>query len=255
MKNITYIHTEGMHNEEDPRRIVPFLIDIIKPKSVVDVGCGLGSFLKVFKDLGVHDILGLDGDWVSLELLRKYIDAEKEFSKVDLGKPFSLNRKFDLAISLEVAEHIDVSSADIFVKNLTQLSDAVFFSAAIPNQGGQNHINEQNVSYWEKKFMENEFVLLDILRPVIWNDNKIFCWYKQNITLYIHKDYRLPEEILNKYSKFKIKDYVHPELYDLKVTQLNKIIYGKYSLFGYIKLLAKGVLTRFGFKIKDKPVK
>lgn len=45
--------------------VVPIAIELARPKSVVDVGCGDGTWLSVFRHLGVNDTLGLDGDYVN----------------------------------------------------------------------------------------------------------------------------------------------------------------------------------------------
>ena len=141
-----YEHSEAMHNLESPSEIVPIISDLIKPKSVVDFGCGIGTFLHVFKNNNITEVLGLDGKWVNKDLLHKYI-SPSEFKEVNLEESVSLEKKYDLAISLEVAEHLSEKAAKIFVKNLVNAADKVIFSAAIPNQGGQNHINEQPLTY------------------------------------------------------------------------------------------------------------
>ena len=116
-----YIHSETAHNLESPSEIVPILYKMFQPKSVVDVGCGLGHFLKCFVDIGVKDVFGLDGSWTNKDLLFKQVNSN-QFMEVDLEKPFTLNRKFDLLLSLEVAEHLTVESADIFINNLITFS-------------------------------------------------------------------------------------------------------------------------------------
>lgn len=146
-------------------------------KSAVDVGCGVGTFLSVLRTRGVEDVLGLDGPWVNLSMLE--IDPA-QFSSVDLLAPFKLLKKYDLAICLEVAEHLPVSSASDFIKYLGEASDIVLFSAAIPGQGGENHLNEAWQSYWVELFNNNGFTAYDIIRPKIWNDNSILYWYRQN---------------------------------------------------------------------------
>ena len=144
-----YIHTEAIHNLSAPRVIVPIVLEMIKPNSILDVGCGIGTWLKVFEEYGVDDYLGIDGDYVDRSTLKI---SEKRFLPNDLRKRWSLNRKFDLVVSLEVAEHLPEEVADLFVSTLSAHGDTILFSAAIPGQGGQNHVNEQWPTYWQKKF-------------------------------------------------------------------------------------------------------
>ena len=181
MNDIKYLHNEAVHNFKAPNEIVPFVINLLNPKSVVDIGCGIGTWLAIFKEHGVQKILGLDGSFVDKKLLKIH---ETSFKEVDLEKSFELENKFDLAISLEVAEHISFENSDVFIKSICNLSDLVIFSAAIPNQGGQNHINEQPPMFWIQKFELKGYKAYDVIRPVFWNNVDVDWWYKQNIFIF-----------------------------------------------------------------------
>ena len=162
--------------------IVPHVVQLVSPSSVVDVGCGVGGWLAAFRDQGVKDFLGIDGKWVHLDDL---LIAKDNFRRHDLSTPFNVERRFDLAISLEVAEHIPPASAPAFIDSLTRLSDVVLFSAAIPFQGGTNHFNEQWPPYWIEKFGALGFELFDVLRPRFWDHPTIRWWYAQNMLLFV----------------------------------------------------------------------
>ena len=126
------------------------------------------------------------------------------FKAHDLRTPFTLNRKFDLAICLETAEHLPESSSDVLVSNLVSHADRILFSAAVPGQGGQNHINEQWPEYWEAKFAVHGFYFQDTIRPLIWTNPKVEWWYRQNIFLVERKK---PLSF-----PFNSLSVVHPEL-------------------------------------------
>jgi len=108
--------------------------------------------------------------------------------------------KLDLALCLEVAEHLPEHVAKALVKLLCVYSDTILFGAAIPNQGGTGHINEQWQTYWEKLFNENGFGAAEV-QPDIRNNPEIEMWYKNNIVLY------------EKGGKGKVTDFVLPEYY------------------------------------------
>ncbi len=72
-----YKHSEVIHNLSAPNQIVPLLMEICNPKSVIDVGCGVGTFLSVFKKHGVNDVLGIDGSWTNRELLAKHLSPNR----------------------------------------------------------------------------------------------------------------------------------------------------------------------------------
>jgi SAM-dependent methyltransferase len=215
IENIKYVHHPNVYNFEAAKEIVPYLVGLLNPKSVVDVGCGIGTWLKVFLDHNVEDYIGIDGEYVDRSLLEI---NDSFFISYDLEKYYLCDRKFDLVISLEVAEHLKEDSADDFISTLTNLSDVVVFSAAIPNQGGQNHINEQDPKYWITKFEEKGFECFDILRPLFWNNNKVDCWYKQNIFLFTKKE--VLKNKLKNFETFNKFHLVHPDLLKIKEGEL-----------------------------------
>jgi SAM-dependent methyltransferase len=161
--------------------VVPLVLELLPIRSVLDVGCGDGSWLKVFQKLGVDDILGIDGEYVTGDLLQI---PQDRFRAVDLTKPFSVGRVFDLAISLEVAEHLPAESALSFVESLTRQAPLVLFSAAIPKQGGNHHLNEQWPDYWAKLFQGHGYLPVDFLRRRIWQNDAVEWWYAQNALLF-----------------------------------------------------------------------
>ena len=213
MANDTYIHDEITHNSSAAEQVLPVLFSIFKPKSILDVGCGLGNWIEVAKKMGVEEVVGVDGSYVNRTLLK--ID-DKEFIEKNLTKPFDLNTKFDLAICLEVAEHLPETSADTLIQSIVAHTDVVMFSAAIPGQGGQNHINEQWPTYWQELFQKYDYDMIDFFRPKIWNNTKIERWYRQNMFLVVKKGHTLSDQ-----GSKEIVSLVHPELLSAIIDQNN----------------------------------
>lgn len=234
-----------VQNTHSANAIVPLVMRLVSPKSVIDIGCGTGVWLDVFQKQGnVSNIIGVDGDYIKDDLL--LIEPEK-FLKHDFEKsPFKTDQYYDLAISIEVAEHLSVKCADGFVESLTCLAPVVLFSAAIPYQGGTGHINEQWQDWWAKKFADQNFIPVDCMRPLLWNRNDVDFYYAQNMIIYVKKD------LIDNYpalSKYADKDemsvplpLVHPKLWMNESKMKRKILDALYNS------KCTGKITRFLFR-------
>ena len=176
-------HREG--SRASARAILPLVVGWTRPESAVDVGCGVGTWLAVLRELGVEDVLGIDGGGVPPSLLE--IPCERFLAR-DLTAPLDVAREFDLALSMEVAEHLPESAADTFVASLTRLAPVVLFSAAIPHQGGRGHQNERWPADWARRFRARGFVALDPVRSRVWSDPTVVPWYAQNTLVFARED-------------------------------------------------------------------
>lgn len=195
-------------------RVLKVILEKCSIKSCIDVGCGIGVWLNQLKKLcgnGELYVVGLDGDYVSNEYL---VIEQTEFKAFNLEERINERDRFDLAISLEVAEHLPNTRAETFVDDLCNLSDMVLFSAAFPGQGGVHHINEQYFSYWNNLFEKRDYRLFDVIRPLIWKDENIDWWYKNNIGLWIKRGTKneavfceMEQDCCN------LMDVIHPEIY------------------------------------------
>ena len=194
MVETVYGHAFYASQMEGSRRsakeVVPLLVELLKPETVIDVGCGVGTWLAEFSSKGV-EVCGADGGYCRDAGL---VIDRLNFHAVDLracsqtGEVPGIKRKFSLCLSLEVAEHLPESCADGFVNLLTNLSDVVLFSAAIPDQGGTNHINEQWPPYWIEKFRNRGFIPNDIIRILTWDNRNIEPWYRQNMVMFFNEN-------------------------------------------------------------------
>ena len=183
--------------------VVPIVCEHLTPGRVVDVGCGEGLWGAEFQRHGC-DVTGLDSD-ARAEI--PYVEANLERPLPDLGE-------FDLAVCLEVAEHLSPRRAGSFVKDLCTLAPVVLFSAAIPGQGGVGHLNEQWPGYWVELFKANGFACSGALRWRIWNDDRIENWYRQNLMVCAREPGRFPEWFDG--PLVEVFPVVHPVLYDAR---------------------------------------
>jgi SAM-dependent methyltransferase len=211
--------------------IVPIIKEIFGPRSVCDVGCGVGTWLRAWKDNGVSDIRGFDGEYVDRSQLM--ID-QANFQCHDLRAPLPSDAKYDLAMSLEVAEHLPPDRSESFIAELTTLAPVVLFSAAIPQQGGTDHINERWQSYWAGLFARQGFTPLDVIRPAVWENDAVERWYRQNSIVYCRNDV-VADYAWRSAGRVLPLSIVHPKQY-IEIRQ-------EYNVAGAFELL-KGAVHR-----------
>ena len=144
---------------------------------------------------------------------------DKEYCSCNLETIDYLGEKYDMAFSIECAEHLDKSAADNFINNLCRASDVILFSAAIKYQGGDHHVNEQFPSYWKEKFEFNGYKCIDCIRPTFWNDRGMDVIYRNNTMLYVNDS--IYKDVLNRIViEHNIDDYIHPHLYSIIIREL-----------------------------------
>jgi SAM-dependent methyltransferase len=176
-------HREGARSSA--RAVIPLILQWVRPRSVVDVGCGQGTWLSVFREHGANDVCGVDGSYVDCARLEI---SSSDFVPHDLTQPLHLQKQYDLAASLEVAEHLPAECSQPFVDSLVRLAPVVLFSAAAPYQGGAQHVNEQWPEYWAERFAAHNYLPVDCLRRSLWNLPDVEWWYAQNLFLYVRRD-------------------------------------------------------------------
>ena len=207
-------HLSGSANSE--RMMLQKLFQHFKPASVLDVGCGHGSWLQAVSESGITDFLGLDGHYVDQDAL---LIEKSKFQAMDLREPLELGRRFDLVISVEVAEHLPMQRAESFVRDLSRASDVILFSAAIPYQGGEDHVNEQWPEYWGILFRRAGYRCFDMFRATFWRDSHVESWYAQNAFLFVKVDNPLCH-LLSAFSADKhVLSRIHPEIFLVNVTR------------------------------------
>lgn len=199
-------------NNTSAEIIVPEVIKLVQPKSVLDLGCGIGNWLSVFEQQDIKKLYGVDGEHARSQ----FILDEKYFIATDFENEESyttiLDEKIDLAVCLEVVEHLTEKTGQKIVEFLCNSTNIIMFSAAVPHQMGENHINEQHPCYWQELFAQRGYVFYDIFRQKYWNHTEIKWWYKQNMFLVAKEgtfstenfpifqgDLRIHPEMLNKY--------------------------------------------------------
>ena len=238
-----FYHRQKDGSSRSAHEIVPLVLRLLQPRHVIDVGCGLGTWLAVFKELGCEEILGVDGAHVNTAMLK--IPADQFFAW-DLRQPLRLNRQFDLVVSLEVAEHLPSDCAESFVDSLTALGPVVLFSAAIPFQGGTHHVNEQWPEYWLRYFQARDFVVIDALRKQIWHNPHVEYFYAQNILMFAQRAYVDRHPVLKQaadHTSVTQLSIVHPQKYLEALTWMQRLYQTAQDIARLIPLGAAFILV------------
>jgi len=200
-------------SERSARSVLPIAVELLDPASVVDVGCGSGVWAAQAGALGIDDHLGVDGHTPPGSLR---IDPDR-FVAHDLTTPLELGRRFDLVLCLEVAEHLPPEAADV---------PAVLFSAAVPGQSGEHHVNERWPDYWSERFAARGYVAVDAIRPRVWSDANVDWWYRQNALLFCDPDLVAGNAALGE-ARAATRDaqltVVHPDLYSWRSHDVGRL--------------------------------
>lgn len=207
---INYEHQNNIHTQEGACASIPLIFYNWKPKSLLDIGCGLGVWLKAALGFGISDVFGVDGVAIAQDQL---LIPSELFQQHDLTLPMNLDRRFDVVICLEVAEHLDPRSGITLIQTITNHTDFVVFSAAPPWQSGQHHINCQLPAYWQELFNQAGFVCSDEVRWQLWNNSEIEPWYRQNMFIAQRNQLMAGKED-------RIQAVVHPDLLPFIKTDL-----------------------------------
>lgn len=161
------------------------IIEYFEPASVLDIGCGTGALLHELRERGAT-VRGLEYSDAALAYCRR---RGLDVAKFDLESPEAPlpGEVFDLAVSMEVAEHLPEKVADRFVDLLCQTAPQVVFTAATPGQGGADHVNEQPHQYWIDKFGARGYRFLP--KPSLefrsaWEHQDVAPWYVHNLMLF-----------------------------------------------------------------------
>lgn len=197
---MTHVYSDTFFNYIDQgarssaQALIGLLNQWIAPQSVLDLGCGRGVWLDEWSAAGAIRVLGVDGDYVNRDALAI---GRESFHAADLTQPLALGQRFDLAQSLEVGEHLPTSASDTLVDSLCAGADRVLFSAAVVGQGGEFHVNEQPLAFWQEKFAARGYRAYDCLRPHLKANTNVEPWYRYNAVFYANeagaKD--LPSEV------------------------------------------------------------
>jgi hypothetical protein len=247
---VTFSHLKNEASLNGPRAVLPLLFAKRVPTSLLDVGCGIGAWMRVAIDLGVKEVFGIDGVPV---VKNQLLVAPCHFGVQDLRIDWDLRQTFEICLCLEVAEHLDEKYGALLVRNLVRHSATIVFSAACPSQTGQYHVNRQWPDYWQELFNAAGFVCDDSLRWEIWDISRIEPWYRQNIFVARWAPKTAGQEP-------RIRGVVHPEMlsrrqFDIfcegREEQLELIERGSQPPLWYLTTAARALFAKLARRVRN----
>ncbi len=156
----------------------------LHPSTVIDLGCGTGALIRCLAQLGIRCV-GLEYAELGVGICK---DRGLDVHKFDVTRDtLPVSEVFDLAISIEVAEHLPEESADRFVSTLCSLADQVILTAAGPTETSPYHLNCQPKQYWVEKFFSAGFILDGDLVEEFrreWTGTCVQHWYWRNLMVF-----------------------------------------------------------------------
>jgi cyclopropane fatty-acyl-phospholipid synthase-like methyltransferase len=146
-------------------------------QSVVDFGCGMGNYVKTFKENNLN-ASGFDGNPNTPELTNNLCKV------LDISVPVKFEEPFDWVLSFEVGEHLPKEFEDTFINNLHNNNKyGIILSWAVKGQGGYGHFNEQSNDYIKSKICELGYVN-DIKTENILRNDATLNWFKNTIMVF-----------------------------------------------------------------------
>ncbi|GAA6621357.1 class I SAM-dependent methyltransferase [Scytonema sp. NUACC26] len=189
MNSTTITYSSDYFNEgifeTDYQTIATAIFELYHPTTVAEFGCGPGHLSRELAKLGVQ-VTAVDG-----YSKPNFEGLSVEFHQLDLNDSVAIancfaNKHFDLAISLEVAEHLEPQASATLIMWLARVAPVVVFAAAVPGQGGHGHINLRPREYWHKEFTQCNYVGADRVREKLRTHPSVAPWYRYNILDYVH---------------------------------------------------------------------
>jgi len=129
------------------------ILEVFQPQSIIDIGCAIGQFIGEFQARGI-EAAGIEGSTNALP----YINPSIKVFIHDLRKPWPYVKRYGLALSFEVAEHIEPEYTAEYLNTLCLLSDRILITAALPGQKGKFHVNCQSIDYWIQCFKNKGYL-------------------------------------------------------------------------------------------------
>ena len=177
-----FIDETGAYQTDDPKnhcfdRPLADAIAGVVQGTLVDLGCGLGKYVKHFTAKGI-DTFGYDGNRFCRHVANCHVH--------NLINPLTCRR--DWVMCLEVGEHMPPEYAEQLVDTIVANSKVgAIVSWAIPGQGGRAHVNElpnKDVV----AMMEARGMLYDTVVSASLRDASSLRWFKNTVMVFVRPE-------------------------------------------------------------------
>ena len=175
-----------------------YIADKYHPQQVLDIGCGLGGYIRMFQEWGTPEVLGVDGSLPSDQFL-----SDGNFLHHDLNQPLDLQRTYDLVLCITAIESIDAQTQEKVLEIIHRHSkDRIVFAAAEPNQQDSGYKNLSPLSHWLEAWQRLGWVP-DVFDSLAVRSLSTYSWLRRNLIVLVRAD-RFDAQV----SPFSVADLV-----------------------------------------------
>lgn len=128
-----------------------------RPKTAVDIGCAFGLLTEALVDRGV-DAVGFDISEFAISQAREDMRDRLKVHPITEPIPLRDEKRYDLAICIEVLEHLPPEQTEIAIKNLCACADRIIFSSTPDDFDEPTHFNVRATEEWLGLFAQQGFL-------------------------------------------------------------------------------------------------
>ncbi|MAA50597.1 MAG: hypothetical protein CMP83_10535 [Gammaproteobacteria bacterium] len=153
----TLIEHRKHHNNNFNDGLATAIYELFKPKTILEFGCGVGYYCNYWSNCeGVQTVHGIEPNKRDDKMFKNKNCKQLTFNLInDDESQFEFLDKYDLVVSIEVAEHIDRKYHDKLFDFLTKKSkNIIIFSGARLDQPGHGHIACRSEEDWRSEFLK-----------------------------------------------------------------------------------------------------
>ncbi|HET8626165.1 MAG TPA: glycosyltransferase [Thermomicrobiales bacterium] len=136
------------------RQVAAGIVADSHPRTSIEYGCAKGFLVETLREAGV-EAYGIDFSPHAIAEVYEPLRPYCRVGDVREAPPAPWPRRYDVAICMEVLEHLDPRDALTAIRTLADAADVVYFSSNPDEEFPEaTHVNVQPAAYWEDLFAQ-----------------------------------------------------------------------------------------------------